>query len=82
MENHHPDRGYDYKNTTLVLILATLLGTLGVVWSYLGLGAALILGAVLNHLVTRLEVSRARRKALARFDRQDCHRCDLVPDDR
>ncbi|EPX85409.1 hypothetical protein Salmuc_02790 [Salipiger mucosus DSM 16094] len=45
----------DYTTANLVLIFVNMLWIFGVIWVQFGLGAVVILGALLNHLITRLE---------------------------
>lgn len=45
----------------MILIFVNLLWIFIAIWSAWGLGAVLILGAVLNHLITRVEVARRDR---------------------
>ncbi|MDU8912810.1 histidinol phosphate aminotransferase [Aestuariicoccus sp. MJ-SS9] len=61
MDRHFPGRVEDYTTASLVLIFVNLLWILGVIWAQWGIGAVMLAGAVLNHLITRLEVYRARR---------------------
>lgn len=63
MQNKHPEPVEDYTTANLVLIFVNLLWIFGVVWSTWGIGAVLVLGAILNHLITRLRIARARRAA-------------------
>ena len=81
MENHHRKRVEDYTNANLVLILVNLLWIFGVVWAHVGIGGVLILGAVLNHMIARLEASRARRNALPDHSgAPDAQGCNLTGD--
>lgn len=79
MENHHPKRVEDYTGATLLLLLVNLLWIFGFLWSQLGIGAVLVLAAILNHMITRLGITRARREAaMARFDRPAAHQQGIV----
>ena len=62
MQDNHPKRVEDYTTASLVLLGVNLIWIFTVVWSLWGLGAALGLALLLNHLITRLD-SRKRRKA-------------------
>ncbi|MFZ7094032.1 histidinol phosphate aminotransferase [Primorskyibacter sp. 2E233] len=62
MENRHPKRVEDYTLANLILIFVNLMWIFTAVWSTWGLGPVLILAAILNHLITRLDLHK-RRKA-------------------
>ncbi|MFW2543829.1 histidinol phosphate aminotransferase [Primorskyibacter sp. 2E107] len=61
MENRHPNAVEDFTSANLVLIFVNLLWIFAVVWSSWGLGPVLVLGAILNHLITRLECHKRRQ---------------------
>jgi hypothetical protein len=61
MNDGHPGRVEDYTNANLVLILVNLMWIFGVIWSSWGLFPVIVLSFVLNHLITRIAVVRARR---------------------
>lgn len=63
MENRHPQPVEDYTTANLVLIFMNLLWVFVALWSYLGLGMVLVLAALLNHLITRLDLARRRRES-------------------
>lgn len=65
MERRHPQPVEDYTTANLVLIFVNLLWVFIAIWSAWGLGPVAILGALLNHLITRLE--RAKAAEAARF---------------
>lgn len=52
----------DYKSANLVLIFVNVFWIFLVLWSQYGLGAVAILGALLNHLITRLELRLSRHR--------------------
>ncbi|MBS0125112.1 histidinol phosphate aminotransferase [Thetidibacter halocola] len=82
MENRHPQRVEDYTTANLILIFVNLLWMFGILWSWLGIGAVLVAGAVINHMIARLEAVRARREAaMDRFGKPDAQGCNLSPDD-
>lgn len=56
----------DYKNITLVLGLANLMWIFATIWSLYGVAAVLVLAAVLNHLITRLDLKLAREHYFGR----------------
>jgi hypothetical protein len=58
MQRHHPKPVEDYMTSNMVLIFMNLLWVFIVLWSAWGLGAVLILAALLNHLITRLAHAR------------------------
>ena len=64
MNDRHPGRVEDYTTANLVLIFMNMLWIFGVIWSNWGLFPILVLALVLNHLITRIEVVRARRAML------------------
>ena len=66
MDNRHPGTVPDYTTANLVLVFLNLLWVFGVIWSNWGLMPVIVLGVILNHLITRLEALRARRIAAAR----------------
>jgi hypothetical protein len=68
MENRHPKRVEDYTNANLVLIFVNLLWLFAVLYATWGLGVVLILGAVLNHLITRLDLHKRRQRAGIRLN--------------
>ncbi len=61
MQQKHPARVPDYKNVTLVMGLVNLMWIFAVIWSYYGFAFVLVLAAVLNHLITRLDLKLARK---------------------
>ena len=61
MENRHPKPVENYMTANLILIFVNLLWVFVAIWSYWGLGPVLILAALLNYLITRVEVSRRNR---------------------
>ncbi|SMX42515.1 histidinol phosphate aminotransferase [Maliponia aquimaris] len=67
MANHPPQPVQDYTTANLILIFVNLLWIFLALWSAWGLGPVLILGAFLNHGVTRIEA--ARRAHERRFER-------------
>lgn len=67
MENHHPEPVEDYMTANMVLIFLNLTWIFIVLWSFWGFGPVLIVTAIVNHLITRIE--RARRRHEARMDR-------------
>ncbi|WP_136440842.1 histidinol phosphate aminotransferase [Pacificoceanicola onchidii] len=62
MDHQRPPLVEDQTTAHLFLVLVNLLWVFAAIWSAWGLGPVLILAAVLNHLITRLEC-RKRRKA-------------------
>ncbi len=60
MDNHHPKPVEDYMTANMVLIFVNLLWVFVALWSAWGIGPVLIVAAVLNHLITRLEAMRRR----------------------
>jgi hypothetical protein len=61
MRDRHPKQVEDYTAANLILIFVNVLWIFGVVWSTWGIGAVVILGLILNHLIGRLSVVRADR---------------------
>ncbi len=66
MQNEHPGRVEDYTTPALVMIFVNLLWIFGLLWSSWGLSAVLLLAAILNHAITRLELKRRRRSGPVR----------------
>ncbi|MGP6087925.1 histidinol phosphate aminotransferase [Antarctobacter jejuensis] len=67
MSSHQPKPVEDYMTANMVLIFVNLLWVFVALWSYWGLGPVLIIAALLNHLITRLD--EARRRHDGPFDR-------------
>ncbi len=63
MNSQHPGRVEDYTTANLVLIFVNLIWLFVVLWATWGLGAVIVAGAFLNHLITRLAIYKARREA-------------------
>ncbi|WP_417722075.1 histidinol phosphate aminotransferase [Salipiger sp.] len=55
MEQRSRTHAPDHTTANLVLIFVNMIWIFLVVWGAFGLGAVAILGAFLNHLITRLE---------------------------
>ncbi|WP_323771222.1 histidinol phosphate aminotransferase [Antarctobacter sp.] len=66
MENHHPKPVENYMTANMILIFVNLMWVFVALWSYWGLGVVLILAALLNRLITRIDMARRRRDA--KFD--------------
>ncbi|MCC1494660.1 histidinol phosphate aminotransferase [Cognatishimia sp. F0-27] len=68
MNQNHPGRVENYTNACLVMAFVNLLLIFSVLWAMWGLGAVLVLAAVLNHMIPRLGALRARnaRRAVQR----------------
>lgn len=62
MENHHPKPVEDYMTANMVLIFVNMMWIFVTIWSVWGIAPVLILAAVINHLITRLDASRRRRE--------------------
>lgn len=62
MYDNHPGRVEDYTTATLVLLFINMIWIFGAIWASWGLGPVLILAAVLNHPITRLQVMLVRRE--------------------
>lgn len=62
MEDNRPKRIEDYTSASLVMIFVNLFWILGLIWATLGLPAVLLVGWILNYLITRLDQYRARRE--------------------
>ena len=62
MEHRHPKRVEDYTTANLILIFVNLLWIFGVIWAQFGIVAVILVGWLLNHLITRLEMYRASRE--------------------
>ena len=62
MENHHPKPVEDYMTANMVLIFVNMMWIFVTIWSVWGIAPVLILAAVINHLITRLNASRRRRE--------------------
>jgi hypothetical protein len=60
MDSNHPKQVPDYTNANMVLLFVNLLWIFGVVWSTLGIAAVLVLAALLNHGITRIDIARRR----------------------
>lgn len=60
MQDNHPGRVEDYTTASLVLIFVNMLWIFVWICSVWGLTAIIILAAILNHLITRLERSWRR----------------------
>jgi hypothetical protein len=61
MNTKHAQRVEDFTTANLILIFVNLIWIFVAIWSTWGLGPVLILGAFLNHLITRLEFAKRRR---------------------
>lgn len=61
MQTNPPKRVEDYTTAALVLLLINLLWIFGAIWAIWGFAPVILLGLVLNHMITRLQVVRARR---------------------
>ena len=61
MENRHPQPVENYMTANMILIFVNLLWIFIAVWNAWGLAPVLVLAAVLNHLITRLEFARRRK---------------------
>ncbi|KUF10353.1 hypothetical protein [Pseudoponticoccus marisrubri] len=62
MDDHYPKRVADYTQASLVMLFVNLLWIFVALWSLFGIGPVLILAAVLNHLISRLERLRRRKR--------------------
>ncbi|MDA7426517.1 histidinol phosphate aminotransferase [Thalassococcus lentus] len=60
MDSNHPKRVEDYTTANMVLLFVNLLWIFGAVWTAWGIGAVMVLGAILNHAITRIEIARRR----------------------
>ncbi len=67
MPSNHPKPVENYMTANMVLIFVNMLWIFVALWSYWGLGPVLIIAALINHLITRLDVLRRSRDD--RFDR-------------
>lgn len=68
MQEHPPQQVGPDLTANMILVFANVLWIFLAVWSTWGIGAVMVLGAVLNHLITRYETG-LRRQA-AGLDRQ------------
>ena len=57
----------NYKYIALVMGLANLMWIFLTVWLFFGFAFVLVLAAVLNHLITRLDITLSRRQGFERF---------------
>ncbi|MGH1416748.1 MAG: histidinol phosphate aminotransferase [Pelagimonas sp.] len=78
MHDSDPQTPVSYRTANLILVFVNLFWVFLVVWSTWGISAVLILGAVLNHLITRYEIGLRRRAA----DRHAADRDDDRDDDQ
>lgn len=62
MEQRHRQPAPDYTRAALVMLFVNLLWIFVALWAQFGLGAVAIAGAVLNHLITRLELRLRERR--------------------
>ncbi|KMK66130.1 hypothetical protein [Puniceibacterium sp. IMCC21224] len=60
MQRQPPQRVEDFTSPALVMGLVNLLWVFFVLWALYGLGAVLLAGAALNHLIQRLAARRTR----------------------
>ncbi len=63
MHDSDPQNPVSYRTANLILVFANLLWVLLVIWSTWGIGAVMIIGALLNHLITRYEFGLRRHAA-------------------
>ncbi|WP_370313855.1 histidinol phosphate aminotransferase [Sagittula sp.] len=63
MQNHHPQPVEDYMTANMILLFVNLLWILVAIWSVWGLAPVILIAAILNHLITRLDQARRRRDA-------------------
>lgn len=52
----------NYKNACLLMGFVNLMWVFAAIWTFYGMPAVLVLGAVLNHLITRWDLKLARRQ--------------------
>ncbi|WGW03714.1 histidinol phosphate aminotransferase [Tropicibacter oceani] len=62
MNGNHPEPVEDYTTANLILIFVNLMWIFAAVWSAWGLGPVLVLATVLNHLITRLDLHKRRKR--------------------
>jgi uncharacterized membrane protein YecN with MAPEG domain len=63
VDDNHPKPVEDFMTANLILMFVNMLWIFVAVWTVWGIGPVLILGAILNHLIHRLEAARRRRDA-------------------
>ncbi len=63
MQDNYPGRVEDFTAASLVLLFVNMLWIFTWIWSSLGLFPVLLLGLLINHLITRLDLARRRRDA-------------------
>jgi hypothetical protein len=66
MQRKHRVKVAKYKNITLGMGLINLMWIFATVWSYYGFAAVLVLAAVLNQPITRLNLKLARQHYFGR----------------
>ena len=62
MQQTHRPRVPNFMNVTLELGLINLMWIFATIWSHYGFAFVLVLAAVLNHLITRLDLKLARER--------------------
>ncbi|EBA05855.1 hypothetical protein [Sagittula stellata] len=63
MQNHHPQPVEDYMTANMILLFVNLLWIFTAIWYVWGLAPLILIAALLNHLITRLDHARRRRDA-------------------
>ncbi|MBP0483385.1 histidinol phosphate aminotransferase [Sagittula salina] len=58
---YHPQPVEDYMTANMILLFVNLLWILIAIWSAWGMLPILVIAAVLNHLITRLELHLRQR---------------------
>ncbi|CUH81477.1 hypothetical protein [Tropicibacter naphthalenivorans] len=63
MKNHHPTAVEDFTTTNLVLLFVNLTWIMAAISAAWGFASALVVAALLNHAITRLDFALRRKTA-------------------
>ena len=66
MRDDHPSPAPDFKNACIVMFGVNITWIFTAIWAIWGLLVVMVLGAVINHLMTRLHIKAMERADLNR----------------